>query len=90
MAVLRVVNRNDQATIQAASESFSEDLLEDLPALDQGEVVLVGPFVSVPVMVKTLERETQHGGRTPDIYGLLQEARSEAERDQAKKRSKIY
>ena len=90
MAVLRVVNRNDQGTIQAASESFSEDLLEDLPALDQGEVVLVGPFVSVPVMIKTLERETKHGGRTPNIYGLLQEAKSEAEREQARKRSKIY
>jgi len=90
MAVLRVVNKNDQSTIQAASESFSEDLLEDLPALDQGEVVLVGPFVSVPVMVKTLERETQHGGRTPDIHGLLQEAKSEAEREQLRKRAKIY
>jgi len=90
MAILRVVNRNDQGQIQAASESFSEDLLEDLPALDQGEVVLVGPFVSVPVMIRTLERETQHGGRTPDIYGLLQEAKSEAERDQMRKKSKIY
>ena len=90
MAVLRVVNKNDQGQIQAASESFSEDLLADLPALDQGEVVLVGPFVSVPVMIKTIERETQHGGRTPDIYRLLQEAKSEAEREQMKKRSKIY
>lgn len=90
LAVLRVVNRSDQSTIQAASESFSEDLLEDLPALDQGEVVLVGPFVSVPVMIRTMERETQHGGRTPDIYGLLREARAEAEREQERRRSKIY
>jgi len=90
LAVLRVVNRGDQAMIQAASESFSEDLLEDLPALDQGEVVLVGPFVSVPVMIRTMERETQHGGRTPDIYRLLQEARAEAEEERERRRSKIY
>jgi len=37
--------------------------------------VLVGPFVPVPVMIRTAMRETRHGGRTPDIYGLLREAR---------------
>ena len=79
LAVLRVVNNTDQRTIQAASESFSEDLLEDLPALEQGEAVLVGPYVPVPVMVRTATRETRHGGRTPDIYGLLKEAKEEAE-----------
>jgi hypothetical protein len=41
--------------------------------------VLVGPFVPVPVMIRTATRETRHGGRTPDIYGLLREAREEAE-----------
>jgi DNA helicase HerA-like ATPase len=79
LAVLRVVNNQDQRTIQAASESFSEDLLEDLPALEQGEAVLVGPYVPVPVMIRTAARETRHGGRTPDIYGLLKEAKEEAE-----------
>jgi len=79
LAILRVVNRQDQLTIQAASESFSEDLLDDLPALEQGEAVLVGPYVPVPVMIRTATRETRHGGRTPDIYGLLREAREEAE-----------
>ena len=79
LAILRVVNRQDQLTIQAASESFSEDLLDDLPALEQGEAVLVGPYVPVPVMIRTATRETRHGGRTPDIYGLLKEAKEEAE-----------
>jgi len=80
MAILRVVNAQDQRTIQAASESFSEDLLGDLPALEQGEAVLVGPFVPVPVMVRTATRETMHGGRTPDVAGLLREAREAAGR----------
>ena len=82
LAIFRIVNPQDQRTIQAASESFSEDLLEDLPALEQGEAVLVGPFVPIPVMIKTMERETRHGGRTPDVYGLLQEALREAEEEE--------
>jgi hypothetical protein len=73
-----VVNAQDQRTIQAASESFSEDLLDDLPALEQGEAILIGPYVPVPVMIKTATRETRHGGRTPDIYRLLSEARERA------------
>jgi len=79
LAILRVVNSQDQNTIQSASESFSEDLLADLPALEQGEVVLVGPFVPVPVMIKTAQRETRHGGRTPDIADLLRQAREDVE-----------
>ena len=90
LAILRVVNSQDQRTIQAASESFSEDLLEDLPALEQGEAVLVGPFVPVPVMVKTSKRETRHGGRTPDIYRLLQEARDEADARKERESLKLH
>jgi DNA helicase HerA-like ATPase len=79
LAILRVVNSQDQNTIQAASESFSADLLADLPALEQGEAVLVGPFVPVPVMIKTMQRETRHGGRTPEIADLLRQALEDAE-----------
>ncbi len=57
-------------------ESFSEDLLGDLPALEQSEAVLVGPYV--PIMIKTATRETRHGGRTPGIHRLLSEARERA------------
>ena len=62
-------------------ESFSEDLLGDIPGLEQGEAVLVGPYV--PIMIKTATRETRHGGRTPDIYRLLSEAweRAKAEKE---------
>ncbi len=90
LAILRVVNSQDQRTIQAASESFSEDLLDDLPALEQGEAVLVGPFVPVPVMIRTAARETRHGGRTPDIRGLLQEALDEAEAERERRGFKLH
>jgi len=90
LAIFRVVNRQDQITIQAASESFSEDLLDDLPALEQGEAVLVGPFVPVPVMIRTAIRETRHGGRTPDIHRLLQEAKEEAEAEKERRGFKLH
>jgi len=90
LAIFRVVNSQDQRTIQAASESFSEDLLDDLPALEQGEAVLVGPFVPVPVMIRTSARETRHGGRTPDIHRLLQEALDEAEDERERRGFKLH
>ncbi|MBS7619060.1 ATP-binding protein [Candidatus Bathyarchaeota archaeon] len=90
LAILRIVNQSDQQTIRAASESFSEDLLEDLPSLEQGEAILVGPFVPVPVMVRTAGRETKHGGRTPDIYRLLKEAEEEAENAQKRRSLKLH
>ncbi|MFQ6052624.1 MAG: ATP-binding protein [Candidatus Bathyarchaeia archaeon] len=90
LAILRVVNQQDQRTIQAASESFSEDLLDDLPALEQGEAVLVGPFVPVPVMIRTAARETRHGGRTPDISRLLREALDEAEAERERRGFKLH
>ncbi|UCD44897.1 MAG: ATP-binding protein [Candidatus Bathyarchaeota archaeon] len=90
LAILRVVNSQDQRTIQAASESFSEDLLADLPALEQGEAVLVGPFVPIPVMVRTSTRETRHGGRTPNIYGLLREARDRAEAEKEREGFRLH
>lgn len=69
-AVLRITNMQDQNMIESASESFSHRLVEDLPALNQGEAVLVGPFVPLPAIVKVSRRETVHYGVTPDLAAL--------------------
>jgi len=45
-AVLRINNPGDQQMIEDASESFSHRLVRDLPSLNQGEAVLVGPFAA--------------------------------------------
>lgn len=66
-AVLRITNPEDQRMIEAAGESFSKRLTEDLPSLNQGEVVLVGPWVPLPAHIKTLPRITKHGGITPNL-----------------------
>ncbi|MEM2351661.1 MAG: ATP-binding protein, partial [Thermoproteota archaeon] len=70
-AVMRITNQQDQSIIENASESFSHRLIEDLPGLNQGEAVLVGPFVPLPAHVKTLERRTMHYGITPELSVLI-------------------
>jgi len=66
-AVLRITNAQDQNIIESASESFSHRLVEDLPALNQGEAVLVGPFVPLPAIIRVKSRETVHGGASEDL-----------------------
>ena len=75
-AVLRINNQGDQQMIESASESFSHRLVEDLPSLNQGEAVLVGPFVPLPAHVETLERRTVHFGVTPNLKSIMNEINS--------------
>jgi len=70
-AVLRITNQQDQLMIENASESFSHRLVEDLPGLNQGEAVLVGPYVPLPAHVKVLSRRTVHHGVTPNLKGIM-------------------
>ncbi len=78
-AVLRITNAQDQHIIESASESFSHRLVEDLPALNQGEAVLVGPFVPLPAHVKVLKRKTVHHGVTPNLYNIMQRIKERME-----------
>ena len=72
-AVLRINNQGDQQMIEDASESFSHRLVRDLPSLNQGEAILVGPFVPLPAHVETLERRTIHFGVTPNLKNIMNE-----------------
>jgi DNA helicase HerA-like ATPase len=75
-AVLRINNQGDQQMIEDASESFSHRLIRDLPSLNQGEAVLVGPFVPLPAHVEILERRTTHYGVTPNLNNIMNEINS--------------
>lgn len=61
--ILRIVNPYDQQQILRSSESLSEDLLNDLPALNVGEAVIVGPSLLIPALVKISKFEGELGGR---------------------------
>ncbi len=78
-AVLRITNAQDQHIIESACESFSHRLVEDLPALNQGEAVLVGPFVPLPAHIKVLKRKTSHRGVTPNLYEIMERIKERME-----------
>jgi len=52
--------------------------LADLPGLNVGEAVVLGPLVRVPVMIKVGKRQSQEGGSDIDVVQALERARSEA------------
>jgi DNA helicase HerA-like ATPase len=84
-AVLRITNNQDQSIIESASESFSHRLIEDLPALNQGEAVLVGPYVPIPAIVKTQKRRTVHFGATPNLLEIQKRIVNELEKRRKEK-----
>lgn len=79
-AVFRITNAQDQYMIENASESFSHRLIEDLPGLNQGEAVLVGPFVPLPAHIMTLKRMTMHHGVTPNLKEIMDSVNLSLER----------
>jgi DNA helicase HerA-like ATPase len=60
--IMRIVNPVDQASIAGAVESVGRDLLDELPALTKGQVVIAGSSLNTPVICQTRTRHTRHGG----------------------------
>lgn len=75
--IMRLTNPQDQQAVRLSSEGISEGLLADLPGLNVGEAVILGPLVRVPVMVKVGERLSKEGGNDVDVVAALERARSE-------------
>ncbi len=64
--VSRISNPTDQEQIRASAESATDDLLDLLPSLGTGEVVIFGSCVRTPVVAKVRPRVTTHGGTHGD------------------------
>ncbi len=62
MIILKLVEPSDQRHVQQASEQLSEDLLQQLPSLNVGEAIIIGPMTPLPVMVKIDKFEGRLGG----------------------------
>jgi DNA helicase HerA-like ATPase len=86
--IMRLTNPQDQQAIRLSSEGISEGLLSDLPGLNIGEAVILGPLVRVPVMVKVGHRESKEGGNDIDVVAALEHARSEVKTDQREQKVK--
>ena len=86
--IMRLTNPQDQQAIRLSSEGISEGLLADLPGLNVGEAVVLGPLVRVPVMVRVGARESKEGGNDIDVIAALERARSEVITDAREQKAK--
>jgi uncharacterized protein len=77
--IMRLTNPDDQKAIQRASEVISQSLLENLPGLNQGEVVVLGRLTRIPAMVKVSGRRGAEGGADINLVERFQQARAQAE-----------
>jgi hypothetical protein len=74
MIILNLVEPNDQRYVQMASEILSQDLLEQLPSLNVGEAVIIGPSIKVPALVKIDEFKGKLEGTDPNVRKEWEEA----------------
>ncbi len=51
LAVMKIIQHDDQQQIAAASESLNREIVELLPSLNPGDAVLVGQWVNLPAFV---------------------------------------
>src|SRR5579885_1331037 len=70
--IMRIVNEIDQKSIAAAIEGVGRDLLDNLPALSKGQVIVAGAGVNTPVICRVRTRYTTHGGESKDAPDLWQ------------------
>jgi len=67
MIILKLVEPSDQRYVQQASEALSQDLLEQLPSLNIGETVIIGPCIKVHALVKIEEFKGKLVGTDPNV-----------------------
>jgi len=65
--IMRIVNPKDQEAVRESSELLAQEFLENLPGLDVGEAVILGPLTKLPVVVKIRDRVLDYGGADIDL-----------------------
>jgi DNA double-strand break repair helicase HerA and related ATPase len=73
LAVMRMVQQDDQMQVSAASESLSRDLIDQLTSLNPGEAIFAGQWVNLPTFVKVDEvKERKIGGDQKAVEEWMQ------------------
>jgi Predicted ATPase len=65
--IMRIVNPKDQEAVRESSELLAQEFLDNLPGLDVGEGVVLGPLVRLPVVIKVRDRVLEYGGGDIDL-----------------------
>ena len=66
LAIMKVVQQEDQTQIASTSESLTTNLTEQLTSLNPGEALLVGQWVNLPSFAKIDEAKDRWMGADPD------------------------
>jgi DNA helicase HerA-like ATPase len=85
--IMRIVNPIDQQTIASSVEGAGRRLLDELPALTKGQVIVSGVAVNTPVLAAVRQRITTHGGETIDAPSEWLKYFSASSRDQRERDS---
>ena len=64
--IMRIVNPIDQARVAESVETVGRDLLQELPALSKGQVIIAGSAVNTPLLCRVRQRITHHGAEDPN------------------------
>jgi hypothetical protein len=74
LAIMKIVQDDDQQQIASAAESLSRDLLTQLPSLNIGDAVLVGQWVNLPSIVHVDEVKGKSVGSDLDAVSEWSES----------------
>jgi DNA helicase HerA-like ATPase len=80
--IMRIVNPIDQQTIASSVEGAGRRLLDELPALTKGQVIVSGVAVNTPVLCAVRQRITEHGGETIDAPAEWEQFFAESKQQQ--------
>jgi DNA helicase HerA-like ATPase len=83
--IMRIVNPLDQDTVARTVEGAGRKMLDELPALTKGQLIVSGVAINTPVMCQVRKRLTRHGGETidaPSEWAKWYSDRSRSRRDE--------
>ncbi len=72
--ILRIVEPADQRYVREASETLSDDLVKQLPGLNKGEGIIIGPFTRLPAIVRIDKYSGVLGGSDIDVVAEWRQA----------------
>jgi uncharacterized protein len=87
--IMRIVNPIDQSSVASAVESVGRDLLQELPALSKGQVIVSGSSTNTPVLCRVRKRLTRHGGESKDAPQMWNQYFSPSEIERRKREQSI-
>ncbi len=82
LIISKLIEPSDQSHVQHASENLSEDLLKQLPSLNIGEAVIIGPSLKIPAIVKIDKFNGEYKGEDIPIVDIWGENKGHTENDE--------